>query len=59
MVLQSYKDSIIEFAKKFKDLNNVEFEFDLNKDKDPYYIDFNVYSKLIKFLRLKSIKEYS
>lgn len=57
MVLQSYKDSIIEFAKKFKDLNNVEFEFDLNKDKDPYYIDFNVYSKLIKFLRLKSIKD--
>ena len=53
MVLQNYKESIIEFAKKFKHLNNVEFEFDLNKDKDPYYIDFNVYSKLIKFLRLK------
>lgn len=57
MVLQNYKDSIIEFAKKFKDLNNVEFEFDLNKDKDPYYIDFNVYSKLIKFLKLKSVKD--
>lgn len=55
--LKVYKDSCSEFINKFKDLKNVEVEYDLNKSKNPFYIDFNVYSKIIKLFNLKSKTE--
>lgn len=55
--LKVYKESCNEFINGFKDLKNIEIEYDLNKTKNPFYIDFNVYSKIIKFMKLKSKTE--
>lgn len=49
--MESYSDLIYSFIEKsIKSTQNLEIEFDLNKSKNPLYIDFNVYSKLIKYL---------
>ena len=53
--MDSYSDILCSFINKtikskLQDFQNLEIEFDLNKSKNPLYIDYNVYSKLIKYL---------
>ena len=53
--MDSYSDIVCSFINKtikskLQDFQNLEIEFDLNKSKNPLYIDYNVYSKLIKYL---------
>lgn len=56
-ILTEYSKSSTEFVSKFKNLKNIEIEYDLNKNKNPFYIDFNVYSKILKFFNIKSKME--